>query len=302
MLLLKTLEVVYYLLNESENVVINLLKDSHVTTSSCLQPMILESSSNNIQKQLYFISNPINAYQEEINNDKVDSVSTAENKKESSLAINKILAGQSLKQPEIISSKNFILKEISPLPKSASTGKLRVKRKTGGSQVFTSSPFMSEIKAAVQQKKEKENRRTLKKQMQTKRVIFEDDDVEFKPASKKFRAKKDQRQIKPIILDNDNNLKKRKVKPDPGPKKHRPSRTRKQKQHTIVDNDDDLEDPYANEDEGESGAACIYCNELFSQSKPKELWVRCQLCSKWCHTLCASVLRKTKQYICELCL
>lgn len=89
-------------------------------------------------------------------------------------------AGHLLSQPELISTsnkfvRNFILKEISPLQKAVSTGKLRVNRKAwigGGLQIFTSSPFMNEIEAAAQDKKEKENRTSLKKQNQTKRTTY----------------------------------------------------------------------------------------------------------------------------------
>lgn len=53
--------------------------------------------------------------------------------------------------------------------------------------------------------------------------------------------------------------------------------------------------------ESDDDASCIYCEELFSKSRPKEFWVRCQRCSKWSHTLCAGVSNKVKQFTCELC-
>lgn len=167
---------------------------------------------------------------------------------------NQILTGPPILQTEIIFITKGILKEISPLPKADSTGKSRFNRKVGGAQVFTASPFMSDIKAAVQKKKEKENRQSLKKQ--TKRIIFDHENEE----------------------------------PQPAPKKSRPTRGYKQKK-PIQDDDMDLEDPYTNEDEENDDPACIYCNELFSQSRPKEHWVKC---SNWCHTLCAVSLKIIK--------
>lgn len=188
---------------------------------------------------------------------------------------NQILTGYPLLQTEILFTTNCILKEISPLPKAASTGKSRANRKVGGAQVLTASPFMSDIKAAVQKKKEKEYRQSLKKQKQTKRVIFDYENVEPQPAPKKSRPTRGQKQTKPVQND-DEDLK------DPYA-------------------NEDLEDPYANEDEENDDPACIYCNELFSQSRPKEHWVKCQLCSNWCHTLCAGIPARKKIFICELC-
>ncbi|VVC99251.1 unnamed protein product [Leptidea sinapis] len=47
---------------------------------------------------------------------------------------------------------------------------------------------------------------------------------------------------------------------------------------------------------------CIYCNDLFSRSKPKEVWLRCLNCKRWAHASCADVPKKTKRYTCELCM
>lgn len=51
----------------------------------------------------------------------------------------------------------------------------------------------------------------------------------------------------------------------------------------------------------EDDTACIFCNGLFSRSKPNEKWIRCSSCNKWAHCECAGCPFKTKQYICELC-
>jgi len=68
-----------------------------------------------------------------------------------------------------------------------------------------------------------------------------------------------------------------------------------------LNEEEELDDPYTNSDGDDSDAACIYCNELFSQSKPKEHWVKCQSCSSWCHTLCAGVSARKKKFSCEIC-
>lgn len=70
----------------------------------------------------------------------------------------------------------------------------------------------------------------------------------------------------------------------------------------IFEDDDSEEEniPFKPRDD-EEDCPCIYCNDLFSRSKPKECWLRCLICSHWAHASCADVPKKTKQFICELC-
>ncbi|KAG5876848.1 hypothetical protein JTB14_023542 [Gonioctena quinquepunctata] len=35
----------------------------------------------------------------------------------------------------------------------------------------------------------------------------------------------------------------------------------------------------ANDDDGD----CIYCNDLYSRCKPKEVWLKCMSCKRWAH-------------------
>ena len=51
-----------------------------------------------------------------------------------------------------------------------------------------------------------------------------------------------------------------------------------------------------------SDTACLFCEELYSQSYSNEPWICCQKCNSWCHCLCAGVDKKGKKFICELCL
>lgn len=46
---------------------------------------------------------------------------------------------------------------------------------------------------------------------------------------------------------------------------------------------------------------CLYCNDLFSDSKPEEMWLKCNKCSKWAHNQCAGLSKKAKQFICHIC-
>jgi transposase-like protein len=51
----------------------------------------------------------------------------------------------------------------------------------------------------------------------------------------------------------------------------------------------------------EDDAACLYCNERWSDSVEGE-WVKCQgVCGDWAHAFCAGVGKKDKQFICERC-
>ncbi|CAG9819136.1 unnamed protein product [Phaedon cochleariae] len=75
------------------------------------------------------------------------------------------------------------------------------------------------------------------------------------------------------------------------------ARAAKRKLPAIIESEDEL---YGN-DSDNSDAACLYCNELYSMCQSGEIWIRCQTCSSWCHTECAGVDKRTKNFICEIC-
>lgn len=60
------------------------------------------------------------------------------------------------------------------------------------------------------------------------------------------------------------------------------------------------EDPFAAEDD-EEDVACLYCNDLFKNSRSREVWISCIKCKMWAHSECAGVSTKVKHYICEIC-
>jgi hypothetical protein len=61
------------------------------------------------------------------------------------------------------------------------------------------------------------------------------------------------------------------------------------------------------EDEGSSGSEsseeiCIYCQEIFSHSKAREVWVQCSLCGYWAHDACSRVEEEDRdEYSCDMC-
>jgi hypothetical protein len=50
---------------------------------------------------------------------------------------------------------------------------------------------------------------------------------------------------------------------------------------------------------GDQSSECIYCNESFSQSRPKEKWIQCAICKEWSHVLCAGYDRGA--FLCDFC-
>lgn len=80
-----------------------------------------------------------------------------------------------------------------------------------------------------------------------------------------------------------------------------PSEKRRRNVTTILEDDSDEENWPNNAQEDEEDCACIYCNDLFSRSKPGEDWLRCLICLHWAHASCADVPKRTKRFICELC-
>ncbi|KAJ8882171.1 hypothetical protein PR048_018659 [Dryococelus australis] len=42
-------------------------------------------------------------------------------------------------------------------------------------------------------------------------------------------------------------------------------------------------------DEEETNAGCIFCNDLYSNSKSEEGWIKCVVCDEWAHEQCAGI-------------
>ena len=46
---------------------------------------------------------------------------------------------------------------------------------------------------------------------------------------------------------------------------------------------------------------CTVCQELWSNSKPREKWIKCRSCPEWAHLQCTSVVHRTGAYLCHGC-
>lgn len=78
------------------------------------------------------------------------------------------------------------------------------------------------------------------------------------------------------------------------------ARAAKKRLVTEEDSDEEVKDMETVDDD-EEDAACIYCNELFSLSRARETWLRCQNCKKWAHAECAGLHKFAKRFICDIC-
>jgi hypothetical protein len=47
---------------------------------------------------------------------------------------------------------------------------------------------------------------------------------------------------------------------------------------------------------------CLYCGDTYSNSRAREMWLRCRVCQNWAHNECADVSPSFVDFTCELCL
>jgi hypothetical protein len=81
----------------------------------------------------------------------------------------------------------------------------------------------------------------------------------------------------------------------PASKKQKTSSTRKQKNNAecLAESSGSANDP--------ENPACLYCSELFSSSRAREIWVKCDECNRWAHMECAGLNRKARNFSCDFC-
>lgn len=97
-------------------------------------------------------------------------------------------------------------------------------------------------------------------------------------------------QVKKVLFDNGkSNIKKKQPKP-------------KRQRQTVQSMESSSDADFFAENDDDEDCPCIYCNDLYTRSKPGESWLRCMSCFRWAHASCADVSKKTKKIICELCL
>lgn len=98
-----------------------------------------------------------------------------------------------------------------------------------------------------------------------------------------------------LVLTSTPNMEEIQAKNEP---KAPPEKRRRKITKVLFDDDPENADFAADDDDD---CPCIYCNDIFSRSKPGETWLRCITCNHWAHASCADVPKNTKRFICELC-
>lgn len=159
-----------------------------------------------------------------------------------------------------------MLHQLSPIPQS--TQRKSTKRKSSNYQdVLTESPYLQSIREKENEKKQEQDRK--KQRNVVKKKVFEDLQTK-ENKMKEVTQRKSQRNVanKKVFYD--------------------------------LSDEESEEDPFSAVDD-EEDCACLYCNDVFSRSKSREEWLRCQLCLQWCHSECAGVSKSSKMFICELC-
>ncbi|KAF5278578.1 hypothetical protein FQA39_LY00620 [Lamprigera yunnana] len=76
---------------------------------------------------------------------------------------------------------------------------------------------------------------------------------------------------------------------------------REAKRKLVIEESEERIEDVSVEDDEEDDPACLYCNGLYRLSRAHEDWIRCQKCNRWCHSECAGVSRRVKQFICDVC-
>lgn len=136
-------------------------------------------------------------------------------------------------------------------------------KRRGKTAILTASPYKIELESLIEEKKKQEE-----KKLSRKRKLLGEEDNKPKNKNLQKRTKKTH--------------KKEKSKPRTGTKGNE-----------DCSHESDLEDT--------SDSACIYCNDLFSNSKNKEGWIQCGVCHGWAHESCSGAEEEDSYFTCDFC-
>lgn len=151
--------------------------------------------------------------------------------------------------------------DIMPIPHVGKLDTVRAQRKRGKTVILTDTPYKDELEEIQNKRFAKES----KKQAKT-----------FKKTAKKDPRKRKINSIKNV-----------KARFDFSSQRPRQRRQSTSSSSSAVSNEDD--------------AACLYCNDLYSEST--EGWVQCRKCRRWAHCSCAGEEEEDDEvyHICTLC-
>ncbi|CAH1992695.1 unnamed protein product [Acanthoscelides obtectus] len=169
-------------------------------------------------------------------------------------------------EPALCHSPNILPKDIAPIlqlkKKIGSRG-----RKPGRARVVTSTPNKEELEECINRSREKV----------TKRLINEAGPSSFKQSAKKKRKARSP-STSPSSLTSSSEL--------------------------VPANSSDEDDlplsSYISPKQcADYTTECIFCQEMFTMSKSREVWVKCVICNGWAHEACTSC--EGDIYICGFC-
>ena len=175
--------------------------------------------------------------------------------------------------PATSTSLNRSLRDIIPVPKSVLCG--RSKRAVAHAKIITASPYKRKLEEAEM---EKHRKMDAKKKRLDK--AFQQSSTHVSPKVKKSKSEKPP-------LEN----KKGKNSGNSATRKSGKCETGQKKKAVASKDTSKIND-----------ASCLYCCELYSESRPGEKWIQCQgSCAKWSHNSCAGLTNRQKCFVCEIC-
>lgn len=157
-------------------------------------------------------------------------------------------------------STNVLPSDIVPVPKLIKKTGTRG-RKSGRSKIITSTPEKEELEQSINLSREKVTRKITDKA-------------------------------------GPSGLKTKKLKPR---KEHVPTSSSESESDLVVDDspDDNLTLSCFTTRPDNADVQCIFCQENFSMSRPREIWVRCVICNEWAHEACTSA--EGDIFVCDFC-
>lgn len=193
--------------------------------------------------------------------------------------------GQMLQNPprtEPIGHKNYVIPhDISPVPALKKTTSNRG-RKTTSAAVITGSPYKSAIEVSRERIKQKEASGKCRQNSYTQNNSLAKD----QPSSSGCGTKKKQRRIMS-------------VKGKGKQINREQSSDSEDADMSISSGDTDVSVPVHDSTPGERDAECMFCGENFTASRPHELWIKCEVCSRWAHIDCSAC--ETDKFVCDFC-
>ncbi len=186
----------------------------------------------------------------------------------------------------LATSLNRSFTDLITLPKSVRTS--RSKRAVAHAKIITTSPYKRKLEEAVVEKNRKIDvkKRRLDKFLHVSTPLKAREDSSASQKNKNCKGKKS-RGKKSQVEDKGSNEGTVESQAGKGGK----GNNGRKAQSTTAKSKNPVDDP-----------TCLYCNELYSESRRGEKWAQCQgSCAKWSHDSCAGLTKNDRHFVCEIC-